>query len=308
MIGSSQDLFNRDLKLQVGSKGLPMQLQTLDPTNKTLEPMLRVIFSVERSLNKDPNTATVTVYNLDETNRRVLQEGANLIPRSPKGDIVAAGYEWPLVIEGGYIATLQMLFSGDIVYAESGYDGIDWTTKIEATDGGKQYSSPRFNKTFGKGTPVATVISEVAKAMKIGVGNSALKLANSAVFRKRFSTFTRSVTVAGRASEILNRYIKSIGYNWSIQDGQLQVLGLEDTLLDAAVTLTPDTGLIASPEQGEKGMITGTSLLQGDIKPGRRLNILSKTVNGQYRVEKATHAGDTWGNEWYTHFEGTPLF
>ena len=302
MIGIPYDMFNRDMRLSIGRDSIPMQLAA-PMGDSELQSMLRVAFSVERTTAKEPNTASVTVTNFAEENRFKLQIGAQLIPHDPKGDVLRAGYVWPLVIEAGYKDHLQQIFAGDITFLNSGHSGTEWETRIEAADGGYQYATKRINKSFGKGTPVAAVMLALAQALGVGLGNSAAKFANSAAFRKRFTVFKRGTTVSGLVSEQLSKYVMDLGYHWSIQDGQLQVLGLDETLLDTAVLLNKDSGMVGTPEYGEKGSITATSLLNGDLKPGRRVVIDSKNVIGSFRVEKVTHSGDTWGNDWVSHIE-----
>jgi hypothetical protein len=111
----------------------------------------------------------------------------------------------------------------------------------------------------------------------------------------------------GQAADILDRMARSSGYEWSVQDGQLQFLEVGKALQRTAVSLTPDTGLLGSPEVGEKGVVTARSWLQPSIIPGRKVHIRSRQVNGFFRVLKLLHRGDTRGSEWYTEIEGQPV-
>lgn len=293
-------LFGRDLVLQVGGAVIPMH-SALDL------PGLRINFIVNKTSAKEPNAAEVTLYNLSETNRKILQEGSSLIPLSPKGIVQTGKYVWPLIIEAGYKKKREQIFAGDIFYITISRTGPDWICKIQARDGGTQYKSKRMNVTFAKGTPVSAVLGAAAHALGVGLGNSTFKFQLSPAFRKGFTLFKSSVTVSGLVSDILNKYVKSIGYRWSIQDGQLQVLGLQETLLDTQIMLTPETGLLGSPEIGEKRVLSGSSLLQGGIKPGRQLWVKSSMINGRFRVENVAHTGDTYGNEWYSNFEAKEI-
>lgn len=298
------ELFGRDFQMNVG--GATMKMHDVDPTTKQIVPMLRVVFTVEKSDNRDPNLAKVTILNLSEKNRKILEEGSRLLEQTDD-------YEWPLVIEAGYLENRQQIFSGDIVLAGSIHNGQDWVTTIEADDSGKKYSSARINKSYAPGTTIETLLNDLAKAMGVGLGNSVAKFAAAAsdstsrVFRKNYKKFQTGVVVSGRVSRSLDRYVSSSGFLWSIQDGQLQILGPDQTIVGTKVVLKSGKGLIGSPEKGEKGIVQATSLMQGLIVPGRLVDISSRMVTGTYKARKVVHDGDSAGNNWYTHFEGKPV-
>jgi hypothetical protein len=295
-------LFKRDFSIIVGGK--PVALQAINPVTGVTSPMPRTVFKVERNTNRDPNKAEVTVYNLNSSNRKILQTGADIAEATPF-------YEWPLVIEAGYTLNRPQIFSGDIVRASSKNEGVDWLTTIEAEDGGKKYKSARWSMSYGPGTTLTQLLIDCTAALGVGLGNSAAQFASFAQSKRpadrRKVVFPRGVTVSGQVSRILDKYITTAGYQWSIQDGALQVLGPDSVLIGQAVVLNQFSGLIGSIETGEKGVITGTSLMNGLITPGRQLIIASKNTNGIFKTTKVTHSGDTWGSEWYSEFEGKPL-
>ena len=295
----TNELFNRDLSMKVG--GATIEMQTTDPVAGVLQskinPILKVSFTIERTSDRDPNRATVDIYNLNEANRRTLQEGSKLAEASD-------AYDWPLEINAGYVGSKSLLFSGDIDYANSVRNRSTWVTSIEAGDGSKKFRSARLNKSFGPGTPLLAVLSSAADAMGIGLGNS---VAHFSAPLRRISVFRKGVTLNGRVSKILDKYVTSAGFQWSIQDRQLQVLSLTETTLETVVILDKHSGLVGSPEISEDGIVTGTSLLQGDIKPGRRLVLNSDMIQGTFKTTRVVHSGDTWGKPWYSKFEGEPL-
>lgn len=293
------NLFNRDLTLKIGAQTLAMQLT--DPVSRRAYPMLRTVFTVVKTGKKEPNTAVVDVYNLNLPNRKTLQAGADLLTEFEAQGI---SHEWPLIIEAGYVNTIQQIFSGNVDFVDSHREGNDWMTTFEASDGGKKYSEARLNVTFGPGTTVQILLTTAAAAMGIGLGNSATKFA---IAKRGLVLFKKGVTVNGRVSKILNKYINGLGYSWSIQDGTLQVLAPDETLVGTVVVLNKATGLVGSPEVGEKGIVTARSLLQGTIIPGRRVLIESEQVKGFYKAQKVTHTGDTWSQDWYTELEGVPV-
>ncbi|NIQ91016.1 MAG: hypothetical protein GWM98_04700 [Nitrospinaceae bacterium] len=289
-------LFNRDFSLILGPLEIPARAPGINPLEA--KPTLRARFNVQKSLASNPNNADLTLYNLNIPHRSALKEGA------------ATGI-FPLIIKAGYVNTTQEIFVGTVKMAESSNQGVNWITSIRARDdGNKRWQSARLNKTYAYGTPFLTLLTAAALELGIGLGNSAIQFAKAKPGRLFF--FKKGVTVRGRVVDILDKYIAGAGFTWSIQDGQLQILGPagDDTILGSMVILSKITGLVGTPEYTEEGGVRARSLLNGLITPGRRVLIESASVFGQFRVTQSTFTGDSWGPEWYTDFEGervTPI-
>ena len=295
------EFYNRDFSLTIGSQTMNMQL--VDEFQQAVaEPILKVDFNVEKSLDKDPNVANVTIYNLNLDNRATLQEGSEIAEKLRKGKKV---YDWPIVIEAGYVGFKEVLFKGNITFVNSVRETVNWVTYIEAGDAEKKTRSKRLNKSFAKGTTVFSVIDQVAEVLGVGKGNLQERL-GSGVFRKGYGVFKQGFVASGRVVNILDGLLASAGYTWSIQDGELQILAPADTVLEEVIVLTKDSGLIGSPEKGEKGRIVAKSLLQGRLNPGRRVIIESEMIDGTYKIERVNHYGDVEENDWYSEFEAKP--
>ena len=109
----------------------------------------------------------------------------------------------------------------------------------------------------------------------------------------------------------MTQIVNGMGYDWSIQDRQIILLGPTETLGSVAYKLQSvggkSTGLIGSPEAGEDGFIRLRCLLQPSLLPGRRISVTSREIDGEFRIEKVTFSGDTWGNQWICSIEAKPL-
>ena len=138
----------------------------------------------------------------------------------------------------------------------------------------------------------------------IGYGDSFNKLANPL---RKLVIFKKGIVVEGKVSKLLDKYVSGAGYQWSIQDGVLQVLAPSETTLETVYVLNAASGLIGSPEKGEDGTVKAVSLLQGGIRPGRRIQLDSAMVQGTFKIERVIHHGDTWGKDWYTEVEAKPI-
>lgn len=255
----------------------------------TLLKGFRVQFKVEKSLAPEPNTVDVAVTNLSAETRAALQQkGAQLV--------LVAGYE----------DTAEVLFVGDVRYISHVHTSADWVSRFQCGDGGAAFAGARTVESFGPGTPVRAVVERLARDLKVGVGN-AVDEAKKGDFRKAFDSFVNGVTLSGRSSDELTTLMRSAGLEWSIQDGHLQVLRPGATTAEGVVVLASgdglNTGLVGSPEFGEKGILKAKALLQPGLRPGREVLLESATATGRFRIEKATHTGDLAGQDWYTEVE-----
>jgi len=236
---------------------------------------LRVAFSVRRSLRKRPNLArSIRVYGLNlETIGAIAVKGA-LVQ-------LTAGYE----------STAEVIFTGQLSRFQVVDEGADHPIEITARDGGAAWRKS-VSRAFGGATTIRAIVEEMAKEMGLTVSPT---VAASITGSTRGSTVMR-----GYARDTLDITLRSAGYEWSIQDGALQVIKNGSALRKTAVVLSSETGMIGSPRAAEKG--NGwivESLMQPKLKPGRTVILRSKRTTGTYRITAVEHAGDTHSeNQW----------
>jgi len=65
--------------------------------------------------------------------------------------------------------------------------------------------------------------------------------------------------------------------------------------------LRPDLARVGKGK--EESGVSATSLLNPEIRPGRRVQVESQFVNGVFKVEKVTHSGDTHSTQFYSEVE-----
>ena len=285
------ELFGRTYKLNVplwneadifGNVGFIIDSSIQDPP-------LDIDFTVIRTTTKEPNTADIKVYNLSPENRANLET-----LREAQVELFA-----------GYGSDIGMIFKGDV---EINNQPVfpDWISFLEADDGGKSIRFDRVNLSFKGGVDLATVIKGIAGKMRVGIGNS-VQAALRGNLVDAGKQFLNGVTVSGSAPRQLNRLTKSSGLEWSIQNGDLQLLEKGKPLPQIAVLLNEETGLIGSPAAGNEDEITFRSLMNKDIVPGGLIALQSESLSGQFRAEKCTYTGVTRGNDWYVDVEAKVL-
>lgn len=278
-------LFGRNVIVTVGLRGQvdPLQIQGL-----------RIVFKIEKTLEKTPNNSTIDVYNLSEKSRAVFEQ-KNAATR----------------LTAGYGTRAKDIFLGDIGSVVTKRSGADLITSVEAADGLLEYQTKEVDLSFSAGSKVGSVFEQLVTAFGLSKGEIQGLDTND--------EYLNGVSFAGKVHTALDTVIgKQPNLAWSIQDGQVQVLPKSSGSTRPAVVLTPETGLVGSPfkravlnldiakkiegKDAENG-VTLKSLLNPEIVPGRLIDLRSQFVTGVFKVEKVTHSGDTHAATFYSDVE-----
>lgn len=311
-------LFRRDWQVQV---------QDLDISNLDIE--FKVLSKLTMSGPPVPNSCVLTIWNMNKDHRTLLLKRNSPYPDASKI------FGIPVKIEAGYIDRRHLIFYGDLRAVGSKNSGTDWITTISGDDSGRAFRQARINVTFIKDTQLSSVFRVICNSMGIGLGNAEdfFDLADIYGFGK---TLPASMTFSGSAADAMTRITDSIGLVWSAQRGalQLQVKGKPiqnvgtGKSLDA-VLISPDTGLISSPESSIDSTISLGNAAQFDPKHpkqkvkqpkpktsapgivklktlmipglfvGRLIDLRSDQFNGGYMITEVEYVGQTFGNDWY---------
>lgn len=270
---------------------------------------LRCSFNIQKTLKKDPNSCDITIYNLAPKTRSALEE---LQPKLNQ----TAGI--PVKLEAGYEDendSLAMLWYGDLRTVLSIQQRPDWTTVLTSGDGEKAIQVSKINQTFPANTPVDIVIRTIVNVMRKSLGTSpgvptqaqVNALISSVKLQGGGRIFTSGLTLSGSTSKVLQDFCKSCGMEFSIQDGNLQLLNKGGTTLDTALQVIGGSlgdGVIGIPEVDHLGNVKFRHLIKNGFSCGRLVNLITQRVQGFYRITKLNYVGDTWDvNSWYVDVE-----
>ena len=210
---------------------------------------LRIAFDIEKDAEPEPNPAEISVWNLAKKTR------AKMLDR-----II------PLILQAGYVDNIEQIFIGDI--RPGGVTTVrsegDWITTFKAGDGDNAHKA-RIQESFAKGAKPKDVFRKVMEKIEEHLsGNKSLaakiadKIADAIEAGKKggldavLDEFFGGTIVSGNAIKEISQLLKSFGYGYSIQDGHQQVVEDGKWTDEDPVLLTPDTGLIGSPEPGSE--------------------------------------------------------
>jgi hypothetical protein len=247
---------------------------------------LRFSFSVEKTLTGEPNTCKLTIYNLNATSRGKIKT---------KGDV--------LILKAGYEEGQGVIFIGNVTKVFHERQGPDWVTSIEASDGLAAIKDTQVSKSWAPGTTGQSIVEDIAKTFSGG----GVKAVIGEIKGNMSEQFANGFSVSGLAKNVMDKMGGKFNFDWSFQDGTLQVIPRTEASSETAVVLSQKTGMIGSPAQTEEG-VKVKSLMNISVKPGRLVSIKdSPIVTGYFKVSKVNHSGDTHGTEWYTDIEAVTL-
>jgi hypothetical protein len=253
---------------------------------------LRISFHVKQNLLSEPNTCEIEINNLNQEQRKRLSQ---------------TGERWGLQLHVGYKDAVELLYLGDIRVVRNEKRGTDWVSKFLCGDGEHAMRTARHHKSYPPGTRYDKVLKDLMESTGLAGIQKALEAAgtNDPKMRKTalysLVEFLKGTSIHGSSIENIKKISRSIGKQFSVQNGKLTLLGPNEVLSDPAVKLNPGSGLLGSPEPGEHGYYSAISLLQPGLIPGRRVIIDSEMLKGaQFRINKVEHTGDTHGNAWHS--------
>ena len=257
---------------------------------------LRITFKTAKGDAETPNSAEISVYNLSEaTASRIRREFTQV------------------ALSAGYKANMGLIFRGNIrqvrIWREN---GVDTVLHILAADGDRAYNFATVNTTLAAG-------SRPADRVRVCQGSFSARGAGAGHLPDPGGQpLPRGRVMYGMARDHMRDEAANTGTDWSIQDGQVQMVPRKGWLPGEAVLLTHETGLVGTPEQTQDG-VTVRALLNPRLRVGGRIMLDNRSVrqmqtplkaaagqcaarlddDGVYRIIKVEFTGDTRGNDWY---------
>ncbi len=253
---------------------------------------MRIVFTVRKTDSQTPNTAEIRIYNLAPNTAQQIRDEFQAVS-----------------LQAGYEHNKGVIFTGNIKQVRMGRDnGTDSYVDIAAGDGDEAYNNSVVNTTLSAGATQSDQINTAAKTLK-GVDRGYVADTGG-------QGLPRGKSLYGMTRDYMRQSAAASGTTWSIQDGRLQVVERSSVLPNQAVLLTGQTGLIGSPEQTNDG-IRALCLLNPMLQVGGRVKIdaavtearasadteqkpAAISADGVYRVLAIEHAGDTFGDTWFS--------
>jgi hypothetical protein len=273
MINGAQK-FTRACKLSIETKtqGYSPNYDSTTNNNIVIPPEFSIEFEVVRKSAASSQTATFKVYNLGEATRKLIF-----------ADKFDADKRFRAVqFRAGYFGFTPMIFNGQILQASSKRVGVDMITTIECLDGGLAMSAGFSATTFAAGTPLNTVLAQLATQLP--------NTAGTPIVGNFDGTSTRGKVVFGNTWNIIRQESQGLAI---IDHGQVKILQPNEAIASDIPVITSASGLLGSPARSGS-MIEFDMLFEPRLSLGQIVQLESTTnalYNGTYKVMGFTHSG-----------------
>ena len=277
---------NRQYTLQIGQgKGSGIEITGL-----------HITFKVNKGSDnkRRTNKATVKIYNLSEEHQKYIE--------APFVECV---------LSVGYIgAGMHRLFAGQVTVAGTEKEGTETVTEIQIDSLYTQLNHKTVSKTAPAGVSVKGVIENLVKEMD---GVSRVVFSGTNITK----SFVDGYPLSGAPRQILNELGEAFELEWQIDDDVMYIQDAGKSYMlnnSKAFKISETSGLIDRPyfdqiekQRGKKDKLRAARnglklkiLLNPAIVAGSIIYIEYGDKTGYYKVERLTHSGEYFGNDWTT--------
>lgn len=240
---------------------------------------LRVQFSAQKTVTGEPNKCEISITGLSRETQRSIRANLTRVQ-------VIAGYS-------SSASSAGLVASGALMAAFTQRQGADLITKLIALDGMGGMSRGAYAKAFAGGTPVASVVRELAASMP-GVDVGQVKVTGN--------LFPKGLQLSGSSTSQLNKLADQYGFSWSVQNGVFQaIMDGQDSggvfSFDSDTNLISVTPVLNGPLQVPIG-IEISAKFEARVKPGDRCIVrstIAPQLNGSYTATSVGLAFDSHG-------------
>jgi hypothetical protein len=245
-------LFGRRIEVIIGNKVL-------------VYPPLIINFELPFTDDEKENTGNITIYNLSKDTIDLVKKDA------------------PLVLKSGYRDNIGTIGVFAVKEAYSRLEGIDKALVITVGEENSLWKTTKINRTWTAGVKASQIINDIVQSLGLTVASLTL-----AVDRQypRGKTFFKTAKLA--LSELVADCKSSMRYS----RGTLYITPIGQGKATGFV-LNKTSGLVGSPEKvvDSDGKVTWkvVSLMNYQIEVGTIIKVESVSLNGMFRVKKATY-------------------
>lgn len=220
---------------------------------------LHCLFDITKSIQMEPNLSVITVYNLNVKTENAIISSATRV-----------------TVEAGYEGTqFGLIFDGDIIQCiNSRDDGTTCKLEIIALDSDRAINFDIASFSIVKGQTQRDIVEHMSNAVSnpVDLGSISQKLSGQKL--------SRGKVVFGKASDYYRQIAKSNDLQFYMDDGSINLISMDDLPEGEIFDLSPQSGLIGTPEQSTYG-ISGKCLLNPQIKLNSLIHVDNKLVRAK---------------------------
>lgn len=241
---------------------------TINDRTQDIDDDLFIDFEIEKSLDDEPNTATLTIYNLNESTR------ANLVNSEEQLAPIEV-----YITPGGLPEKFVFAFGGEVETVRNQFANPGHETTIHCTSQQENHRSLSFSATYKKGVRIDAIVEDMLKAVNLPRGNIADIPSTEILISESFS---------GPAFPILQRYVFDMGMYAYIVDGKIYITDSYEIVNPTITDLNPDLFTI-KPEQTKR--VDKMSIAMKTVTQNREVNPFAKQPRRRKKTKETKVVG-----------------
>lgn len=257
-------------------------------------------FNVPFEYSEQLMVSDITIYNLSSATRNSIQKNQAVI------------------INAGYEDDIGVIFVGKVSECSSSHQGLEWITKLKATEAMDEWLSKKVTKTYKAGIDAMSILKDLLNIF--GMEVSRIELTVNKIY-------PRGKACNGPIRDLLKSIVTS-DCKSSLMIRHSQIIIRDPSKgTNLGVLLTPGTGLLMTnnqesdktniivPQDTQKTpsqrsvsakRFSRESLLNYRLGPGDVVKIKDSSLNGDFIIKKGIHKGSR-RSDWKTSLEVAPL-
>lgn len=248
---------------------------------------IHVNFDIQKTDTQSSNQCKLQIWNLNDQHKGVLKE---------KGCVVE--------IRAGYGGKNFPAFLGDVSETTESIDNSDRMFEVELKEGRTAFytvSNISIAGSFPCGQVVTALLQDMGFASSVNTANAAQLMTET--------KYDNGYSFVGRSVDGLTAVLEKCGCTWSLQNGVMQIYVKGEVVNQTAYVLDVRSGLINIPKKvtisngsgKNKSDVPGYEvqyLMNCAIGVNDLIQVVSKDLNGFFRVQKLHIVGDNYDGDW----------
>jgi hypothetical protein len=238
-------------------------------------------FGIEGTVSFDndplPNESEIKIWNLSPGTIAQLKRGATAM------------------VNAGYRGDVGVILHGFVSKVSTRRNGVDTITTIYVLDSEDLSSRKVTDVAYADGTLASYILKEMAAQLGLPIAQFDLN---------QDYRYEEGFTASGEVTKIISQVAKDCGTSAYVNKGKLYIRNLRRGA-DDVFALSPETGLIGSPEPFEEDKFSGyriKSQLQYRITTASVIDLHSRLFSGRVHVRSGSHKF-SWSGDFTTEVE-----
>lgn len=261
---------------------------TDNPYNSYIFTDHQITFDVKMSDEPNPNVGHFTLTNPD---KEVVDYVTN-----------ASGENIVCILEAGDNEQgLIKIFEGTAVNAYKIEDDTEVKLKMSLGDASVNTQNAKTVRTYPRGTKYETIMKDLRTDLMLPI----------AKFSGVVGEIPSAIVLSGSAHDIMKKLAPSLQVDYSIQNGEINIVPWRRQVKKEVSVITPTTGLLGKIRKGvddkssssttkapSSDTIEFTCLLDGALKPTESVYVDDGEIAGSFRIKAVSFQGDYEGGVW----------